>query len=166
MLAGSSHGAFLMFRLLDHRSGEAAEEIRGLFRRSYRVEAELIGAEDFPPLGRTTEDIRGSGSRFLGAFDGPRLVAVVEYTLDDGHLSVDNLAVDPACFRRGWGRRLLAALFDSEDWRTASIETAAANRPAIALYEKAGFALGRRWQTGEGIEKVALALERARRFDA
>lgn len=155
-----------MFRRLDHRSGKAAEDIHGLFQRAYRVEAELIGAEEFPPLRRTAEDIRRTGTRFLGAFDGPRLVAVVEYTLDGDHLSVDNLAVDTDCFRRGWGSRLLAALFAGEDWRTASIETAAANRPAIALYEKAGFALSRRWVTGEGIEKVALALNRARRSDA
>lgn len=145
-----------MFRLLDHRSAEAAVDVHRLFQRSYRVEAELIGAEDFPPLRRTADQIRASCTRFLGAFEDSRLVAVLEYTIDGAHLCVENVAVDPDCFRRGWGRRLLAASLDGEVWRTASVETAAANHPAIALYEKAGFALVRRWETAEGIEKVEL----------
>lgn len=146
-----------MFELLDHRSESVAVQIHALFQRSYEVEARLIGAEDFPPLRRTVQQIRSSPGACLGARQGLDLVAAVEYAIDGSHLDIENLAVDPGYFRQGWGTRLLQALLERVAWRTATVETAAGNLPAVALYEKTGFSLSRRWTTAECIEKVGLS---------
>ncbi|WP_405222952.1 GNAT family N-acetyltransferase [Lentisalinibacter sediminis] len=146
-----------MFELLDHRSEEVAMRIHALFQRSYIVEAQLIGAEDFPPLRRTAQQIRSSPGAYLGACEGADLVAAVEFAIDGPHLDIRNLAVDPRYFRQGWGTRLLQALLERVEWRTATVETAGGNLPAVALYEKVGFAVSGRWTTAEGIEKVVLS---------
>ncbi len=146
-----------MIEPLDNRSAAIAAQIHGVFQRSYRREADLIGVDDFPPLRRTVRQIQSSDSRFLGLRDDTELAAVVEYSIDGTHLSIDNLAVDPRYFRRGFGTRILRALFDRTDFRTAGVETAAENAPAIGLYEKIGCRITRRWQTAEGIEKVELS---------
>jgi len=61
-----------------------------------------------------------------------------------------------ALFQQGRGTRLLQALLERIDWRTATVETAAGNLPAVALYEKTGFSVSGSWTTAEGIEKVGL----------
>ena len=145
-----------MFELLDHRSAEVAAQIHARFQRSYAVEARLIGATDFPPLRRTAQQIRSSPGAYLGARQGLDLVAVVEYAIEGSHLDIENLAVDPCYFRQGWGTRLLQALLERVEWRTATVETAAGNLPAVALYEKTGFSVSGRRRAAEGIEKVGL----------
>lgn len=146
-----------MFELLDHRSDEVAAQIHALFQRSYSVEAQVIGAADFPPLRRTRFEIQSSPGAYLGAREGPALVVAVEYLFDGAYLDIQNLAVDPRHFRQGWGTRLLQALLEKVEWRAATVETAAKNLPAVALYEKIGFSESRRWTTPEGIEKVGLS---------
>lgn len=79
-----------------------------------------------------------------------------EYAVDGPHLDIRNPAVDPRCFRQGRGTRLLQALLERIDWRTATVEAAAGNLRAVALYEKTGFSESGRRTTAEGIEKVGL----------
>jgi GNAT superfamily N-acetyltransferase len=149
------------FELLDHRSHEIANRIHDLFQCSYQVEAELIGASGFPPLERSAWDVRTATSCFLGQWIGAELAAVVEYSGDETHLSIDSLVVHPQFFRRGIASRILQALLEQVRWQTADVETAAGNAPAIALYEKCGFYPSRRWTSEDGIEKVQLLYNRA-----
>jgi GNAT superfamily N-acetyltransferase len=146
---------------LDHRSHETANRIHDLFQCSYQVEAELIGASSFPPLERSAWEVRTATSRFLGHWIGAELAAVLEYSGDETHLSIDSLVVHPKYFRRGIASRILRALLEEVDWQTADVETAAGNAPAIALYEKFGFYCSRLWMSEDGIEKVQLLYNRA-----
>lgn len=71
--------------------------------------------------------------------------AVLSTVLDEGGL--DNIAVAPHCRRRGVADALLSALTGSgrEHLSVLMLEVRASNAPAIALYEKHGFAaVGRR----------------------
>ena len=71
--------------------------------------------------------------------------AVLSVVLDEGNL--DNIAVAPDCRRRGVADGLLSALtgFGREHLSALMLEVRASNAPAIALYEKHGFAaVGRR----------------------
>lgn len=147
-----------MIELLDHRSKDMAMKIHSVFQRSYKVEAQLIGATEFPPLQRSVAHIQAAGSKFLGQWGKSGLNAVIEYSLAAGHLGIDSLVVHPRYFRRGLGSEILRSLLDRVDWQTADVETAAMNHPAIALYEKFGFAESKRWATKEGIEKVQLSV--------
>ena len=71
--------------------------------------------------------------------------AVLSVVLDEG--SLDNIAVAPGYRRQGVADALLAALtgFGREHLSVLLLEVRASNAPAIALYEKHGFAaVGRR----------------------
>lgn len=149
-----------LIEILDHRYHETANQIHDLFQSSYRVEAELIGATAFPPLERALWEVQTARSNFLGQWIGPELAAVLEYSADGTHLSIDSLVVHPHYFRRGLASRILRTVLEQGDWQTADVETAAANIPAIALYEKFGFYVSRLWIAEEGIEKVQLLYNR------
>ena len=80
----------------------------------------------------------GEGGGLLG-------YAVLSAVLDEGNL--DNIAVAPEHRRRGVAEALLSALtgFSREKLAVLMLEVRASNAPAIALYEKHGFAaVGRR----------------------
>ena len=71
--------------------------------------------------------------------------AVLSVILDEGNL--DNIAVAPEARRRGVADALLDVLtgFGRENLAALMLEVRASNAPAIALYEKHGFAaVGRR----------------------
>ncbi|MDE6590744.1 MAG: ribosomal protein S18-alanine N-acetyltransferase [Oscillospiraceae bacterium] len=71
--------------------------------------------------------------------------AVLSVVLDEGNL--DNIAVAPEARRRGVADALLSALtgFGRDRLSALMLEVRASNAPAIALYEKHGFAsVGRR----------------------
>jgi GNAT superfamily N-acetyltransferase len=142
--------------LLDHRVRDVASRIHALFQRAYAVEARLVGAAVFPPLQRKASAIQTTRGHFLGSWIGSDLVSVLEYTDSGRHVSIDSLVVDPHYFRRGLAGNILQFLFDESAWLSADVETAAANRPAIALYEKFGFVTSKQWTTAEGIAIVRL----------
>ena len=86
--------------------------------------------------------------RFLLAADGPELLgyAVLSTVLDEGNL--DNIAVSPARRRTGVGDALLTEVIRRAralGLALLYLEVRASNGPAVALYEKHGFApVGRR----------------------
>lgn len=145
-----------MIELLDHISESVANQIYDVFQLSYKVEASLVGVEDFPPLRRSASDIQSSSSQFLGHQVGVYLAAVVEYSHDGEDLSIDSVVVHPQYFRRGLASQLLQSLLSKVQWQTAYVETATANNPAFLLYQKFGFSESKRWKTADGIDKVQL----------
>lgn len=54
-----------MLTKLDNSSKEVANQIFSIFQSSYKVEAQLIGIVDFPPLLRDVKNIENSKSDFL-----------------------------------------------------------------------------------------------------
>lgn len=141
---------------LNPRDAGVADEMHRVFQRSYRKEAELVGVEDFPPLRRTSQDLQDSTTEFYGCRIDGELAAVVEVEGKGRELDICSMVVDPAFFRRGLASRLLKHLLALPLWETAVVETAVANAPAIALYEKLGFVEERRWQIEQGIQKLSL----------
>jgi ribosomal protein S18 acetylase RimI-like enzyme len=103
------------------------------------------------------------GFRFVGAFEGERLVGFVYgyrgeagqwwhdrvasalgadgslRWLGPGHFEFTELHVRAEHRRRGIGASLHDAVFDGLDIRTAVLSTQTDNEPAIALYEKLGW---------------------------
>ena len=81
----------------------------------------------------------------LGEDGAPLGYAVLSTVLDEGNL--DNIAVAPAYRRQGVADALLSVVtgFGREHLSRLMLEVRASNAPAIALYEKYGFAaVGRR----------------------
>jgi ribosomal protein S18 acetylase RimI-like enzyme len=128
-------------RRLDLSDGGIAADVLELQRRSYAVEARLIGSDRIPPLHESLEELQGCGETFLGAYVEGRLAAVVSWKFDGVTIDLHRLAVSPHVFRRGIGAALLRAALGSEpEARRAIAQTGAANEPAKQLYRREGFA--------------------------
>ncbi len=145
-----------MIGVLDHRDSAVASKIRAVFQLAYTKEAELIGADDFPPLRRNVSDIVSAASTFHGVWQDEGLAAILEYRAAEESLEIDSLVVHPNFFRRGLAKLMMIDLLQRRDWQIATVETAGANMPAILLYEKLGFSESKRWMLEVGIEKVRL----------
>jgi GNAT superfamily N-acetyltransferase len=128
-------------RPLDLADAGVASSVLELQRRSYAVEARLIGSDRIPPLRESLEELQACGETFLGAYVGGRLAAVISWKFDGATIDVHRLAVEPDYFRRGIGSGLLrAALRWEPEARRAIAQTGAANEPAKRLYRGEGFA--------------------------
>ncbi|WNZ57488.1 GNAT family N-acetyltransferase [Microbulbifer sp. MKSA007] len=146
---------------LDNLNEEIADHIFTIFQRSYKVEAQLIGVTNFPPLSRSAQDIMNSKSQFYGFIDNECLAATIEVAIEDKRLEINSLTVDPDYFRKGIAGKLLNYILDEYEFIESIVETAAVNEPAINLYKKHGFVEFKRWTPPHGIKKVALSLKNA-----
>jgi ribosomal protein S18 acetylase RimI-like enzyme len=128
-------------RPLDLADAEVAAVVLELQRRSYAVEARLIGSDRLPPLHESFEELQTCEETFLGAYVDGQLAAVVSWKFDGATIDIHRLAVDPDSFRRGVGAALVRAALGSEpEARRAIVQTGAANEPAKELYRGEGFA--------------------------
>ena len=145
---------------IDHYQLNNANQIYSVWQRSYRIEADLLGIVDFPPLRRRITQIREAKSDFYGCVQDERLTAVAEIEhLEAQHIHIAALVVDPDFFRRGLASRLLTEVLDLLDWRKVTVDTAVANAPAINLYKKLGFTPLKQWQTPDNIPMITLYRE-------
>ncbi|MFK7921613.1 MAG: GNAT family N-acetyltransferase [Bacteroidia bacterium] len=147
----------MQLALLPHHQREIAQEIWAVWQSSYRIEAALVGVEDFPPLRKTVEDIMSSPLHFVGIRLGERLAALAGYSIEDEQLEISNLVVDPAFFRQGLAGKLMEYLLAQNAWTEAIVDTAQVNLPAINLYQKWGFEEINRWLPAHGIPIVRLS---------
>lgn len=148
-----------MITKLENANETVANQIHSVFQNSYKVEAELIGVLDFPPLARSSKDIFNSTTDFYGFNDNHCLAAIIEIEINEKHLEIHSLTVDPKFFRKGIAAKLISYALTSFDINTATVETAVANQPAINLYQKHGFIESRRWTPSHGIQKLAMLLD-------
>ena len=128
--------------------------------RSYAVEAQRIGVEDFAPLRRQAAEIRDARSTFYGCSSEGGLAAVAEVERQvEGPANIASFAVRPGVFRRGVGSALLRHVIGTLGSSPVTVSTASGNEPAIALYEQQGFRASRCWTTPDRIEMVTLVLD-------
>ncbi len=146
---------------MEHTESAVAVQIHSLFQDSYRVEAKLIGAKDFPPLKRSATDIADCRSSFIGLWKHDVLAAVAKVSMNaESELSIDSLVVAPRHFRQGCASKLLEFVLNDFDWKTVLVETAGKNVPAIRLYEKFGFIQEKIGQTKQDIHIVTFRINR------
>jgi len=142
-----------------HQGDESiAREIHDVFQSAYKVEAELLQAEFFPPLERGFEEINYSKSEFFGIRIKDRLAAVIEIAREEDSLFISNLAVHPDFFRRGLATGLLSHVLDFDQIHIFYVSTAEANVPALNLYRKYGFEKKDSFMSPEDIELLTLRL--------
>jgi len=145
-----------MITKLENMNKDVADKIYTVFQNSYQVEAQLIGTLNFPPLSRGVKDIENSINEFYGFIVDGCLAAVVEIAVENKHLEINSLTVDPKYFRKGIASKLMRFILDGFDATKITVETAVVNEPAIILYKKHGFVEFKRWTPSHGIEKIAM----------
>ena len=141
---------------------DLAAQILAVQVAAYTVESELIGYPDLPPLRETIEDILSAPERFLVYQDGGQIAAVLSYARTDKNLEIGRLVVSPSHFRRGIASQLLVYLEQLQPtYRKITVSTAAANHPAIRLYQKHGFHIIERTVLPDHLVLVQLTKETA-----
>ncbi|MFN7572711.1 MAG: GNAT family N-acetyltransferase [Betaproteobacteria bacterium] len=144
---------------LDLRQTARASALHRLWRIAYAQEAALLGLHDFAPLRRSLPDLQQSDECFFGAWSGTALIGAIGLEVADvpRRLRIGALIVDPQYQRRGVARRLLTTMLARFGGYVLSVTTAAANRPALALYAGCGFAERQRFSIQpEALEVVEL----------
>lgn len=138
--------------LQDH---DVVSELWNLQHQAYRLEAELIGFQEIPPLLETREMLSRAKEDFFGCIDESGdlagAVAVAEET--PGELTVTRMMVSPEHFRQGIAGSLLEFIFARyKGMEQFVVSTGKLNTPAVSLYTKHGFILA-------GVEEVAPGVE-------
>lgn len=145
-----------MIERLQNKDVAIAEKIRTVFQVSYKVEAELLKAIDFPPLKRPLEDYVNSTNAFFGYVIDNQLAAVIEIIKTSSYTHIRSLVVDPAFFRQGIASKLMAFTLNTFDSNLFIVETGLDNGPATDLYKKFHFKEIQQWDTDHGIRKIKL----------
>jgi len=150
-----------MIEKLQNTDIEISKKIRSVFQSSYKIEAELLNAVDFPPLKRTLENFINSSTAFFGYIKNKELAGVIEINSTADFTSINSLVVDPAFFRQGVAQKLMEFAFNTFDSNLFLVETGLENGPAIALYKKFGFKEVKQWDTDHGVRKIKMACKRS-----
>lgn len=143
-----------MITSLKHHNIEVSRAIRNVFQVSYKVEADLLKAKDFPPLKRSLENFMTSKTQFFGFQKDEELAGVIEVNHTANFTHINSLVVDPKFFRQGIGEKLMEFVFETFDSNLFVVETGLENGPATKLYKKLGFKEVKQWDTEFGIRKI------------
>jgi GNAT superfamily N-acetyltransferase len=120
------------FSVIDHHDPSYADRIWDLQQASYAVEADLIGCAEIPPLLEGVRAVTQLDLTILGATERGDLVGIVGYRREAENVDIDRLAVHPAQFRRGYGRKLIEAVHAREESAEQfMVSTGADDLPAL-----------------------------------
>jgi 8-oxo-dGTP pyrophosphatase MutT (NUDIX family)/GNAT superfamily N-acetyltransferase len=113
-------------------------KVLDLQRRSYKIEADLIGTDEIPPLKETFEQLQDCGETLIGCYIEGRLAGAVSFKKEGEVIDIHRMMVHPDFFRRGIANMLISEL-EQIGYSEMIVSTGAANTPAVKLYEKLGF---------------------------
>lgn len=129
-----------MIQVIDVTKRAVAEEIHRLQLASYKVEAEIIGSDQIPPLRETIEDIQTSKETYIGCFLENQIAGALSYEIMGNTLIICKLMVHPIHFRKGIASQLLSYLIQKEEYiPVIKVSTGAKNVPAKKVYTNFGF---------------------------
>ena len=143
-----------MIERLKNNDLEISKKIRSVFQLSYKVEANILNATDFPPLKRSLENYLNSNTVFFGYLKNQELAGVIEIEHNNNFIYINSLVVDPGFFRQGIARKLMEYVINTFDSKLFVVETGLENGPATKLYKKFDFKEVKQWNTNHGIRKI------------
>ncbi|RJX38915.1 GNAT family N-acetyltransferase [Paenibacillus pinisoli] len=130
-----------MIGIEQHQDRGVAEQLLAVQLPAYRIEAELIGFWDIPPLRDTAETMMASGETFVGYRIEGALAGFISYEDEGDAIDICRMVVHPDYFRRGIARSLVDYVLEGAGkHKRVKVSTGAGNKPAIALYRSFGFA--------------------------
>ena len=138
-----------MIKQLDIRITKNAEKLLEIQIPSYKVEAEIIGYDDIPPLKDTVKTLKQCGETFFGYYINEELCAAISVKVIDNEVDIHRLIVHPDHFRKGIALKLLTFIERQFDTMTITVATGSKNKPAITLYKKNGFRITKEVQVNE-----------------
>ncbi|MCZ8517779.1 GNAT family N-acetyltransferase [Paenibacillus filicis] len=142
-----------MIEPIDLNDMQRVLEMLSLQQKAYRIEAELIGFEEIPPLFDSPQTLRDAGETFFGAYsEEGRLIGAASCKQGAKELTICRMMVDPDYFRQGIGGRLLKHVEQlALPGMRLKVSTGTNNTPAYALYIKHGYEPVQRQLVAPGI---------------
>ncbi|MCQ4088741.1 GNAT family N-acetyltransferase [Saccharibacillus sp. JS10] len=148
-----------MIDKLDMSNESLVEELFQLQQIAYRLEAQLIGFEEIPPLADTIATLKRSSDIFYGytSEEGRLIGAIAVEEEFPGELTLTRMMVHPDFFRQGIATRLIAYIFlHYPNFKTYKVSTGTTNEPAMRLYQNFGFVPFRKEYVAPGVELTTL----------
>ncbi len=129
-----------MIKKLNLNDIEIANKVLELQMASYRIEAEIIGFYDIPPLKDTIESLEACDEVFYGYHVNEVLAGIVSFKIIENVLDIHRLAVHPQFFRMGVANKLINFIEGLENnINKIVVCTGKENLPAVNLYLKNGY---------------------------
>ena len=138
-----------MIKQFDIRLPINAEKLLEIQMPAYKVEAEIIGYDDIPPLKDTVNTLKQCEETFFGYYINEELCAAISVKVIDNEVDIHRLIVHPDHFRKGIAQKLLTFIERQFDKRIIIVATGSKNKPAITLYKKNGFRITKEIQVNE-----------------
>ena len=135
---------------------EISKEIHSIFQASYKIEAKLLQATDFPPLKRTISEFSDSNNSFYAYYLEKDIAGVIEIDDNSKSTHIQSLVVYPKYFRQGIAKQLVQFVLDSYTSKLFTVETGLDNKPAIQLYTSFDFEKIKQFNTNHGVRKIRL----------
>lgn len=149
-----------MIKKLDPKKEGISKKIRTIFQQSYKIEAELLNATDFPPLKRDLENYKNSTTDFFGYLKDDKLAGVIEINHNSKYTHIQSLVVNPLNFRQGVASLLMKFTLSNYNSTLFIVETGVKNKPASNLYRRFGFVETNQWDTNHGVRKIKFELHK------
>ncbi|MEB3188561.1 MAG: GNAT family N-acetyltransferase [bacterium] len=138
--------------LLDLLDASTARQVLALQRMAYRIEADLIGFDEIPPLQENQEELQACKEVFFGVKVGQVLVGAIAHARHDDVVEIGRLMVHPGFFRQGLATSLLLEVEQAHlEARVLRVATGSLNIPARRLYETHGFLTVGTLEVGPGV---------------
>jgi ribosomal protein S18 acetylase RimI-like enzyme len=129
-----------MIRKLNLNDIKTLKEILDLQLASYKVEADIIGFYEIPPLKDTIDKLEHCDEVFYGYFIEEVLAGIISYKIEDKILDIHRVAVHPSFFKRGIANQLLCFVEEQKlDIVKIIVSTGKENKPVVSLYMKNGY---------------------------
>lgn len=125
---------------IDITNSQIAVKVLAIQLESYKVEADLIGYDQLPPLMDSVEKLQACGESFFGFYLDEQLSGVISIKINKNVIDIHRLMVHPRHFKKGIAQKLLEFIENNiKDFESIIVSTGSQNTPAINFYLKNGF---------------------------
>lgn len=141
-----------MIEKLDLKDIETARRVLELQISSYKIEAEIIGFKEIPPLKDTIDSLSLCDEIFYGYHINDILAGIISFKIIDNVLDIHRVAIHPAFFRMGIAGKLINFIEGLEsNINKVVVCTGKENLPAVNLYLKNGYKKKKHIEISNGI---------------
>ncbi|MEG0774303.1 GNAT family N-acetyltransferase [Clostridium sp.] len=129
-----------MIKKLNLKDSDTVKSVLTVQMASYKVEADIIGFYEIPPLNDTINSLKECDEIFYGYYIKDILAGIISYKVIGNILDIHRVAVHPDFFRLGIAGNLINFIERLEpNINKIVVCTGKKNQPAIKLYFKNGY---------------------------
>ena len=129
-----------MINILNLKDEVISKSVLELQVASYKIEAEIIGFQELPPLKDTIKSLKESEEIFYGYYINNVLTGIISFKIIENVLDIHRVAVHPDFFRMGIAEKLINYVEKLEsNIEKIVVCTGSTNLPAVNLYFKNGY---------------------------